>query len=85
MPINSLENVSDTLLQKSSHADLGNHIEDSKFGVQSLVIRPAPESCLNERHDKRESVPGTNSSNSLLNALCNQAQVSKCYIDICIY
>ena len=73
MPINSLENVSNTLLQKSSHVDLGNHIEDSMFDMQSLVIRPALESSLNERH---ESVPGTNSSNSLLNALCNQAQVS---------
>ena len=85
MPINSLENVSDILLQKRSHVDQGNHIEDSKFDVQSLVIRPALKSSLNERHDKHESVPGTNSSSSLLNALCNQAQVSKCHIDIYIY
>jgi selenophosphate synthase len=76
MPINSLESVSDTLLRKSNHTDIGNHsIEDSKLALKSLVIGHAAVSSVEEKLERRENNPGANSSSSLLHALCNQAQV----------
>ena len=80
MPINGLENLSNTSVQKSIQADVGNrNIKDSECGLQlwatgSAAALAAP-SSVNNRLDQPEGVPASHSATTFLNALCKQAQV----------
>ena len=80
MPINGLENLSNTSVQKSIQADVGNrNIKGSECDVQlwatGTAAALAAPSSLNNKLDQPEGVPGSHSATSLLNALCKQAQV----------
>ncbi|KAH7330857.1 hypothetical protein KP509_20G005600 [Ceratopteris richardii] len=82
MPINSFENLSDTLFRKNILADNGNRaMEDSKHGIKAWM---PTNTCLASRASSNDKLdrPAANisicnsSSSSLLNTLCKQAQAA---------
>lgn len=81
MPVNSFENLSDSLIRKSILVDGGNRgVEDSKHGAKPWMPTSAglaARASINDRLEKPCNVPASNSSSSsLLNALCKQAQAA---------
>lgn len=80
MPVNSFENLSDSLIRKSILVDGGNRgMEDPKHGAKSWISMSAgltARASANERLENPASLPvSSSSSSSLLNALCKQARV----------
>ncbi|MCO5597679.1 hypothetical protein L7F22_051760 [Adiantum nelumboides] len=82
MPVNSFENLSDTLIRKSILVEGGNRgMDDTKHGAKPWMPTStglAARASINDRLEKPvSSVPASNSSSSsLLNALCKQAQAA---------